>query len=100
MLERLMDFCEVYQKGLDGKYDPNFITKLVKNYRSHENILQIPNQMFYENELVACGGEEVNRAKNWSELPNKNFPLIFHALHGLEERDKYSLRSERVYILK
>ena len=92
MLERLMDCVQLYQKDKDGNYDPNFITKLVKNYRSHEAILRIPNQMFYENELVACGGKEIFRAEYWSNLPNKKFPLIFHAVHGLERRDENSPR--------
>ncbi|XP_033216610.1 putative helicase mov-10-B.2 [Belonocnema kinseyi] len=90
MLERLMDCVKLYQKGEDNKYNPNFITKLLNNYRSHEAILRLPNRMFYENELVACGGDEITRAEYWSQLPNKKFPLIFHAVHGSERRDENS----------
>lgn len=36
------------------KYDPRFITFLVKNYRSHASILFVPNRLFYGNRLEAC----------------------------------------------
>lgn len=90
MLERFMDSFEIYKKCQEGKYDPNFITKLVQNYRSHEAILRIPNELFYDSELEICGGHKIHRAENWSELPNKKFPIIFHATHGLEKRHESS----------
>lgn len=92
MLERFMDSFEIYKKCQEGKYDPNFLTKLVQNYRSHEAILRIPNELFYDSELEICGGENIHRAENWSELPNKQFPIIFHATHGLEKRHENSPR--------
>ncbi|XP_033218430.1 helicase MOV-10-like [Belonocnema kinseyi] len=93
MLERLMNRVELYQKGEDNKYNPNFLTKLVRNYRSHDAILRIPNQLFYENELETFGGKEVHTAENWSMLPKKQFPIIFHAIHGKEEKSGSSTRS-------
>ncbi|XP_033218428.1 putative helicase MOV-10 [Belonocnema kinseyi] len=86
MLERMMNRVKLYQRDKNGKYNPNFLTKLVKNFRNHEAILRIPNQLFYENELVSFGGEEIFRSKNWSKLPNKKFPIIFHAVHGTEKK--------------
>ncbi|XP_043472679.1 putative helicase mov-10-B.1 [Leptopilina heterotoma] len=85
MLERLMEKSELYKKGYNNKYDPNFLTKLVKNYRSHEAILKLPNFLFYENELIACAGNNVKIAENWTLLPRKKFPIIFHAVYGYEE---------------
>lgn len=32
-----------------GKFNDSFITYLNKNYRSHPQILHIPNELFYEN---------------------------------------------------
>ena len=57
LMERLMG-CPIYgrgdQPGLDGQYyDPTMLTKLVRNYRSHINILTVPNRLFYNGELVA-----------------------------------------------
>ncbi|XP_011348599.1 putative helicase MOV-10 isoform X2 [Ooceraea biroi] len=85
MLERLMKDCSPYKKQ-SGKYNPNYITKLLKNYRTHESIFHISNKEFYENELKSCGGDDTRMALDWSELPNKNFPMIFQEVLGHEER--------------
>lgn len=85
MLERLMNDCDPYKKQ-NGKYNPNYITKLVKNYRSHESLLYVSNKQFYENELEICGGADTRMALNWSQLPNKNFPIIFQEVQGIEEK--------------
>ncbi|XP_029161230.1 putative helicase mov-10-B.1 [Nylanderia fulva] len=85
MLERLMNDCHPYKKQ-NGKYNPNYITKLIKNYRSHEKLLYVPNKQFYENELKACGiDKHINL--NWSKVPNKLFPMIFQEVLGKEERN-------------
>lgn len=34
-----------------GNYNESFITYLSKNYRSHPQILHIPNELFYEKEM-------------------------------------------------
>ncbi|XP_071557850.1 putative helicase MOV-10 [Temnothorax nylanderi] len=85
MLERLMDDCDPYKKQ-DGKYNPNYITKLVQNFRSHENILHVSNKQFYCGDLKICGGADIRMALNWSQLPNKNFPMIFQEVLGTETR--------------
>ncbi|XP_011861509.1 PREDICTED: putative helicase mov-10-B.1 isoform X2 [Vollenhovia emeryi] len=85
MLERLMNDCDPYKKQ-DGKYNSNYITKLVKNYRSHESLLYVSNKQFYDNELEMCGGADTRMALNWSQLPNKNFPMIFQEVLGTEKR--------------
>lgn len=36
-----------------GQFNHNYITQLVQNYRSHPEILKIPNELFYENALIA-----------------------------------------------
>lgn len=36
-----------------GKYNEKFITCLVRNYRSHKDILKIPNILFYNGQLKA-----------------------------------------------
>lgn len=46
LLERLMEL-ELYKTN-----NPNFITMLKQNYRSHELILRLPNKFFYNNELI------------------------------------------------
>lgn len=85
MLERLMTTCEPYKKQ-NGNYNPNYITKLINNYRSHEKLLHISNKLFYDGDLKACGGADTQIALNWPILPNKNFPMIFQEVQGEEER--------------
>ncbi|XP_047369408.1 putative helicase mov-10-B.1 isoform X1 [Vespa velutina] len=89
MLERLMEF-PVYKQDKKNEYNPHYITKLIRNFRSHRSILHVPNEIFYNNELIACGGPEINAAIGWSMLPNKKFPLIFHASNGKEKRAENS----------
>ncbi|KAM7305141.1 putative RNA helicase, partial [Ixodes scapularis] len=50
LLERLMELPP-YQRLENGHYNPQMLTKLLKNFRSHADILEIPNHMFYEQEL-------------------------------------------------
>ncbi|KAG8038438.1 hypothetical protein G9C98_006134 [Cotesia typhae] len=88
MLERLMSWS-LYAKQ-NNKYNPRYVTKLIQNYRCHEAILSVPNDLFYEGELVAMGSMHTTRAVDWPMLPRKNFPVIFHAVKGKEGRKKYS----------
>uniref|UniRef100_A0A672R6G6 RNA helicase n=1 Tax=Sinocyclocheilus grahami TaxID=75366 RepID=A0A672R6G6_SINGR len=69
LLERLMTQNELYQKGTTG-YDNRYVTKLLRNYRSHPSILKIPNEMFYDGELVACADEMISHQYcMWEHLP-------------------------------
>lgn len=92
MLERLMTHSDVYKKDRDGKYNPNMVTKLLKNFRSHPAILKLPDHMFYDKELVPKGNELVNVAIGWEELQNENFPLIFHNVKGEDKQEDNSPR--------
>lgn len=52
LLERLMDTNDLYKKDpVTRKYNSKYLTKLVQNFRSHEHILTVPNDMFYDNDL-------------------------------------------------
>ncbi len=54
-LERLLRQFP-YQKdpiGFVTGYDPRLVTKLLKNYRSLEDLLDLPNKLFYERELIS-----------------------------------------------
>jgi superfamily I DNA and/or RNA helicase len=47
------------------------IVKLVRNYRSHPSLLQLPSKMFYGGELQACADPELTESMlHWQELPN------------------------------
>ncbi|KAK2495352.1 hypothetical protein MC885_007703, partial [Smutsia gigantea] len=87
LLERLLTYNALYKKG-PGGYNPQFITKLLRNYRSHPTILDIPNRLYYEGELQACA-DEVDRERfcRWEGLPQQGFPIIFHGVMGKDERE-------------
>lgn len=92
LLERLMTQNDLYQKTTDsGHFDTRFVTKLLRNYRSHAAILKIPNELFYENELQVFANQwERETYCNWEYLPKKGFPLIFHGVMGKDEREANS----------
>ncbi|XP_058159010.1 helicase MOV-10 isoform X1 [Dasypus novemcinctus] len=87
LLERLLTYNALYKKGPDG-YNPQFITKLLRNYRSHPTILDIPNRLYYDGELQACA-DVVDRERfcRWEGLPRQGFPIIFHGVMGKDERE-------------
>ncbi|KAM4741443.1 putative helicase mov-10-B.1 isoform 2-T3 [Anableps anableps] len=85
LLERLMN-RKPYQD-----LDSRFVTKLLRNYRSHAAILKIPNEAFYNNELqVFAAREQRETYCNWETLPQKGFPVIFHGVLGKDEREANS----------
>ncbi len=53
-----MTSCNTYSRDpANGSYNSDLLTKLVNNYRSHKNIIEIPNELFYDNELNECAGD-------------------------------------------
>lgn len=93
LLERLMKHNALYQKSQDdnSRYDSRFVTKLLRNYRSHPAILKIPNELFYENELQVFANQMEREAFcQWEHLPRKGFPVVFHGVMGKDERESNS----------
>ncbi|KAM7423013.1 hypothetical protein PAMA_010850 [Pampus argenteus] len=97
LLERLMRDNTLYQKSTDsGQYDTRFVTKLLRNYRSHPAILKIPNELFYENELQVFADQSEREVYcNWEYLPKKGFPVIFHGTLG---KDRPIVRPSLTYL--
>ncbi|KAM6925346.1 putative helicase mov-10-B.1 [Xenentodon cancila] len=90
LLERLMNDFSLYQKN-EGVFNNCFVTKLLRNYRSHPAILKIPNELFYDGELLACAEEySRNFYCSWEYLPKLNFPVIFHGVAGIDDRESSS----------
>lgn len=90
LLERLMNNFPMYQKDKD-MLDNRFVTKLLCNYRSHPAILEIPNELFYEKELLVCANEMLrNSYCRWPYLPKRDFPVIFHGVVGIDAREASS----------
>lgn len=91
-LERLVIYNQLYQKDEHLKgYNPDVMVKLIKNYRSHSVILKVPNDLFYDGQLLTEGPvDKITCACRWEELPTRNFPMIFHGVKGLEDRERNS----------
>ncbi|KAG9001266.1 hypothetical protein FRB93_012193 [Tulasnella sp. JGI-2019a] len=82
-LERLMQ-RQVYQEDVWGGVT---VVKLVKNFRSHEAILDFPNDQFYAGKLEVHGDRQViNRFLSSTVLPNPKFPVVFHGVAGMDDR--------------
>uniref|UniRef100_A0A671WFQ8 Mov10 RNA helicase n=1 Tax=Sparus aurata TaxID=8175 RepID=A0A671WFQ8_SPAAU len=88
MLERLMRDIDLYKSDDTHGFNNHFITKLLRNYRSHPAILKIPNRLFYKGELQAFAHvEKCIPYCKWELLPKKDFPLIFHGVAGTDEHE-------------
>ncbi|KAL7747652.1 hypothetical protein RI367_006941 [Sorochytrium milnesiophthora] len=78
-------YCEIKDAG---KIVRQLYTKLLQNYRSHEAILRLPNQLFYNNQLKVCADPAIqNRFVSWTELPSQGYPLIFQHVQGEDMRE-------------
>uniref|UniRef100_A0A7N6AAF7 RNA helicase n=1 Tax=Anabas testudineus TaxID=64144 RepID=A0A7N6AAF7_ANATE len=95
LLERMMNGFSLYQKD-EGVFNNRYVTKLLRNYRSHPAILKIPNELFYDGELQVCADEILrNSYCRWEHLPQKaysrgDFPVIFHGVTGVDAREASS----------
>ena len=75
----------------DGRYNPAVLTKLTRNYRSHPDILELPNALFYDGELEAAADQFQSRSlEQWEHLPTPGVPLKFIGVQGKDEREEAS----------
>src|SRR5688572_22414301 len=80
LLERLMNRDAYWQTLENGQriLNPVACTKLLRNYRSHPAILDLPSQLFYDGELQACADVAERQAFcQWPGLAEQKFPVIF-----------------------
>lgn len=58
MLERLVTTSPLYMKNQKTKkFNENYVTQLIRNYRSHAAILQVSNELYYDRNLNVCAPE-------------------------------------------
>ncbi|XP_075766067.1 helicase MOV-10 [Pelodiscus sinensis] len=102
LLERLMLHNTLYQRAAQG-YDPQFVTKLLRNYRSHAALLAIPNRQFYEGELQECADRLITHSYcTWEQLPTQGFPIVFHGVSGEDQREGNSpsfFNAQEIHVL-
>jgi putative helicase MOV10L1 len=69
-------------------YDPRFVIKLNECYRCHPDILRIPNELFYNGDLLPSAELMLTTSLlGWKDLPNPNVPLLFHGIQGEHMRE-------------
>jgi len=93
LLERLMEKIPLYARK-DGAYDPRCITKLVRNFRSHPSLLEVPASLFYHSELQPCADPVVVNSclqfSGLSEAARGKIPLIFRGIIGQDLKEESS----------
>lgn len=88
LLERIMSNFQLYKRESDQEFNQEVITKLIKNYRSHPDILKVVSDLFYDSELKACADiAKVTKFCKWNVLPKTGFPLLIHSVVGKEQRE-------------
>lgn len=82
-IEQLFNLPRYQRNSMTGQYESSYIIQLTKNYRSHEAILQIPNELFYGGALEP---KAPNDATDWfigtDILPNSSLPIIIDSIKG------------------
>lgn len=80
----LMERLSTYKRY--SELDKRYVVRLKKNYRSHQAILQFPNELFYGNELEACASNVDQFSKKDNDIIRAdNFPVIFYSVIGQHE---------------
>lgn len=94
LIARLMNRDSYKRNPFSKTYCKRMLTQLVRNFRSHPNIINISNALFYDNELLACAPiEKANCYLGWSKLPVKNVPILFDVTVGTASKEENSTRS-------
>lgn len=76
LMQYLLENKKCYMRHpMTKRYDPNFITVLSQNYRSHPSILHIPNERFYDGMLDANGNKGMLMLTLQSEIRIRSFYL-------------------------
>ncbi|KAK0229484.1 RNA helicase [Armillaria nabsnona] len=86
-IERLMQ-REIYDEV--GGHGQSVVT-LTQNFRSHSAILKFPNERFYKGDLQPCADpNSVGMFIGSDHLEAKDFPVVFHAMAGRDDREASS----------
>ncbi|EGD73907.1 hypothetical protein PTSG_05603 [Salpingoeca rosetta] len=71
--------------------NPLFKTTLLRNFRSHESLLSVPSELFYQRDLMHCARPATTHAAiNWEQLQRRDNPLLFWGVDGAMQTDYQS----------
>lgn len=93
LIARLMNRESYQRNAITKAYSSRMLTQLLQNFRSHPDIINISNDLFYNSELVPKAPTELtDRYLGWWKLPVKNVPILFDVTVGIAARDANSPR--------
>uniref|UniRef100_A0A914Y7Q6 RNA helicase n=1 Tax=Panagrolaimus superbus TaxID=310955 RepID=A0A914Y7Q6_9BILA len=75
--------------------DPRYLIQLTENHRSHEGIVKISSELFYENTLIATKPIGHDSLCRLPFLQKNNFPILFHSVNSGKEETSVETRSKR-----
>ncbi|XP_017054176.1 uncharacterized protein LOC108096803 [Drosophila ficusphila] len=91
LFERLLT-RKCYKVEVDGSYNKSVQTRLLRNYRSHPEIVSLYSDLYYSGKLLAqAPRESVSRFRDWFHMPNADFPIMFHSVFGSVMNSKGSV---------
>ncbi|KAH9630824.1 hypothetical protein HF086_001052 [Spodoptera exigua] len=83
LMERLKKDNSLYS---DSRNDPNYVIMLRNNFRSHPDILEIPDKLFYKGQLRACSTEDPLSTTDILGEKETSRAIVFHGVLSKEER--------------
>ncbi|XP_063387699.1 RNA helicase Mov10l1-like [Cydia fagiglandana] len=83
LMERLKRDCALYS---DERRDPNYIMMLKKNFRSHRDILSIPDELFYHGQLEAMAPVDYISSVDILGERTSSRAIVFYGVPSQEQR--------------
>lgn len=83
LMERLKRDCALYS---DERRDPNYIMMLKKNFRSHRDILSIPDELFYHGQLEAMAPVDYISSVDILGDRTSSRAIVFYGVPSQEQR--------------
>lgn len=93
LIARLMKRESYKRNVVTNAYCSRMLTQLLQNFRSHPDIINISNDIFYNSELQPCASiDKTHRYLGWRKLPVRDVPILFDVIEGIAVMDEYSHR--------
>ncbi|XP_022817398.1 putative helicase mov-10-B.1 [Spodoptera litura] len=83
LMERLMKTNDLYS---DDEKKPDYVVMLRDNFRSHPDILEIPDKLFYKGQLRACAEKDPLSTIDVLGEKETSRAIVFHGVLSKEEK--------------
>lgn len=93
MMERLMNSNPYQRNAVTLTFCNRMLTQLLQNFRSHPDIINISNDLFYNSTLVPSAPVgKTHCFLGWNMLPIQNVPILFDTTMGFAKKEGKSTR--------